>query len=255
MLFVRNLLAEERMRQISFLTYGRQTMGRDWYIAPRGGVCRLYYLHSGTVLYDVNGQELALRPHTLYLFPQNLEFRLRTDDSTCVDHTYFDFIASPAIYHSEVLTVSLAEYPLLSAAFAVLALLAEQHPYSTTNGTYRHLTANYLEGLLSLIRSEFGLTAIADPDIEEAVEYIHSHYAEKLSVKQLAARYHLETNVFIRKFKRYTNTTPYQYIKNHRVNIALSLLRRGAHTQTQIAERCGYADASALAHAIRSVVK
>lgn len=243
------------MRQISFLTYGRQTMGRDWYIAPRGGVCRLYYLHSGTVLYHVNGRKLTLRPHILYVFPQNLEFRLHTDESTRVDHTYFDFIVSPAVYHNEVLAISLEEHPLLSAAFSVLKLLAEQHPFFQSDDHHRTLTAHYLEGLLTLAQDEFGLSAITDRDVEDAVEYIHSHYAEKITVKDLATRYHLETNVFIRKFKRYTNATPYQYIKSHRVNIAFSLLRSGTHTQMQAAELCGYADASALAHAIRSVIK
>ncbi len=243
------------MRQISFLTYGRQTMGREWYIAPRGGVCRLHYIHSGTILCNVNGREMTMKPHILYLYPQNLAFRPYTDESTCVDHTYFDFIASPALYHNEVLAVSLNDYPLLSAAFSPLALLAEQHPFFTSDNHYRALTTRYLEGLLTLIRDEFGLSAIGDRDVEDAVEYIHKHYAEKLSVKDLAARYHLETNVFIRKFKRYTGATPYQYIKSHRVNIALSLLRGGTHTQMQAAELCGYADASTLAHAIRSVVK
>ncbi len=243
------------MQQISFLTYGRQTMGRDWYIAPRGGVCRLYYLHSGTVLYNVEGQEMTLQPHVLYLFPQNLDFRLQTDEATCVDHTYFDFIVSPALYHNEVLAVSLKEYPLLSAAFSVLAQLAEQYPFFASDERHRALTAYYLEGWLMLVRDEFGLSAIADRDVDDAVEYIHKHYAEKITVKDLAARYHLETNAFIRKFKRHTNATPYQYIKNHRVNMALSLLRSGTHTQMQTAELCGYADASSLAHAIRSVVR
>lgn len=243
------------MQRITFLTYGRQTMGREWYIAPRGGVCRLYYLHSGTVLYDVEGRETALHPQRLYLFPQNLEFRLRTDETTCVDHTYFDFIASPALYCDEVLNILPEEHPLLSAALSPLLLLAKQHPFFQSNEAYRALTAQYLDGLLTIIRSEYGLSDVTDRDVADAIEYIHGHYREKLTVKDMAARYHSETNVFIRKFKRYTNVTPYQYVKNHRVNMALSLLRSGKYTQMQAAELCGYADASALAHAIRSVVK
>lgn len=244
-------------RDISFLTYGRQTMGQDWYIAPIGGVCRLYMIHSGTVLYRCETEEHVLRPDTLYLFPQNLTFQLITDENTCVDHTYFDFFATPAIFKDSIVSLPLFENALLLSAFSVLEELIQAYPFHSTKADdpSRALIISYLCNLLTLIRNQADFDTVADPVIEEAMELIHRRFSHELSVKNLAAHAHLDTNVFIRRFKRCTNTTPYQYIKNYRINLALSLIKTKRYTLSEIAERCGYADASSLSHAICSVTK
>ena len=242
---------------VSFLTYGRQTMGPDWYIAPISGVCRVYVLHSGHVLYKSETEERTLTPDTLYLFPQNLTFQLITDTDTRVDHTYFDFFATPAIFSQSAIALPLEKNSLLFSAFDVLEKLINAYPFENTktNSSEHALITSYFTNLLTLIHSEAQLYTTVDPFVAEAINYIHNHYASAISVNDLATEAHMDTSVFIRKFKRFTNTTPYQYIKNYRINLALSLIKTRRHTLSEIAEFCGYADASALSHAIRSVTK
>ena len=72
----------------------------------------------------------------------------------------------------------------------------------------------------------------------------------KKAYRKLAKKYHLEEGTFIRRFKRYTNTTPYKYLKTLRVNIAMSLMDENTYTLATIAEMVGYSDAATLSHAI-----
>ncbi len=236
--------------EFHFTGYGRESRGKVWYIHPLVGVNRFWYIRSGEVRFRVGERVRTLRAGRLYIFPQNLPFYLLTDDSTWVDHTYFDFFSLPALMMDDVLEIDPKQYPLIASAMDILLALAEE---KQRGGNYRVLLSSYMSNLFYIIRREIGFGVLDDALIHEAVSYIHAHFHEKISVGEMAKRFHIEKNVFIRKFKRCTGTTPYQYIKNHRVTYAVSLIRQGKISLAEVAELTGYADQSALSHAVKAV--
>jgi AraC-like DNA-binding protein len=81
-----------------------------------------------------------------------------------------------------------------------------------------------------------------DPRIKTVVHHIASHYAEKISVKQMASVVGLNTVYFGALFKRETGMTMNRYLVRIRIKNAENLLRSGEYTVGEVAERCGYND-------------
>jgi len=80
--------------------------------------------------------------------------------------------------------------------------------------------------------------------MSEVVQYVAEHYAEKVTVDQLAELAHLSTSQFTRQFNRLFQMTPARYLTRIRINAACSLLTRTDLDLASIADRCGFHDAS-----------
>lgn len=239
---------------VDFATYGRFKMLTDWYIYPTTGINRLYYVHSGTATYTGSGKDIALLPGRVYIFPQNLDFTLSMKGSNGFDHTFFDFFCTPSLIMNHFAEIVMADYPLINDASQGLFSIVGKYPMATApHSCYRNITASYFNCFMKIIDTEVGIDIMRNPLINELTEYIHTHFTEEISITELAKKYHLEKNVLIRKFKKYTGTTPYQYIKNHRLAIATSLIRNSSLTLDEIALKTGYHDASSLSHAIKRI--
>lgn len=80
--------------------------------------------------------------------------------------------------------------------------------------------------------------------ISRVLKYIESHYADNLSVDQLAADVNMSASAFHHNFKSVTSTSPLQYIKTYRLHKArLLILHDGIKTSTA-AMKVGYESAS-----------
>ena len=236
------------MNSISFSTYGRLTIENRIFPTRTIGINKLYYINSGTINCKTATKDIILEEGHLYLIPQNLNVTLMTEH---VDHSYFDFFTTPTIVLSDIIDIDLSVYPTINAAYSVLNQLVTHHSMSITHRDTRYdLVKSYLNNLLFLINDEFEITIITDDVVHRAIEYIHTNYCNKISVTDLADMYHLEEGTFIRRFKKYTNTTPYKYLKTLRVNVAISLMEEKIYTLSEIAEMVGYSDAATLSHAI-----
>lgn len=236
------------MNSISFSTYGRLTIENRIFPTRTTGINKLYYINSGTITCKTATEDITLKEGHLYFIPQNANITLMTEQ---VDHSYFDFFTTPTIVLPDIIDIDLSKYPTISAAYSVLNRLVTEHSMSITHRDARYdLVKSYLNNLLFLINEEFEIAIITDEVVTRAIEYIHANYCNKISVTELAAMYHLEEGTFIRRFKKYTNTTPYKYLKTLRVNVAASLMEESTYTLSEIAEMVGYSDAATLSHAI-----
>ena len=85
--------------------------------------------------------------------------------------------------------------------------------------------------------------------IRNAVSYIDKHYADKLTLRQLAANAGLSQVSFSRLFKKITETTPGRYITENRLNRCRKLLKETDMPLADIAAETGFCDE---AHFIRT---
>lgn len=89
------------------------------------------------------------------------------------------------------------------------------------------------------------LSPVNDKDSISAVtSYINSHFAEELSVDDLASLASLSRFYFIRLFKKRTGCTPHEYLINTRLNHAKYLLKNTNLTIKEICFASGFADES-----------
>lgn len=77
-----------------------------------------------------------------------------------------------------------------------------------------------------------------------ALAYMEGHFAEPLSVTQLATLAHYSERQFIRLFRETLCCTPSAYLTNLRMQKARELLKTTSLPMAEIAARCGYCDSN-----------
>ncbi|MBQ5777969.1 MAG: helix-turn-helix transcriptional regulator, partial [Oscillospiraceae bacterium] len=107
-----------------------------------------------------------------------------------------------------------------------------------------------LKSILYDAEDLFETDAIKNSSVADAVKYIRKNYAEEISVKELAQRAHLSANQFSRIFLKNTGFTPYQYIKEYRLNMALAMLEEGVNV-AEVAQNCGFLSTSAFSNSFK----
>jgi len=97
----------------------------------------------------------------------------------------------------------------------------------------------------SLIRGIVGIKTeknlISDNfEIGNIIEYMHQHFAQKITVEMLAKKVNMSKSHFIRIFKKVTGLSPMDYLINIRIEKAKKLLSAGSKNISEISLLCGF---------------
>ena len=84
--------------------------------------------------------------------------------------------------------------------------------------------------------------------------YVHTHYAEQISLKEIAAYIGLSEQHLIRSFRKESGITPIDYLKRYRIRQAKALLEAGDKSITEVALEVGFSDSSYFARVFRREV-
>ena len=74
--------------------------------------------------------------------------------------------------------------------------------------------------------------------------YIQEHYAEKISVQELAASVFLSERECYRVFQQCLHMTPLEYMKSYRLQAACQMLVNSQEPVTEIGQACGMGSGS-----------
>lgn len=107
----------------------------------------------------------------------------------------------------------------------------------------------HLYELIAMLSANCQITQFSP--IDQAVHYINQHYAETISLNQLAETAHLSVSRFSMIFKQITNLSPYQYVIHTRLHAACQHLNRDSLSIEEIADIVGFSNAPALIHAFK----
>lgn len=80
--------------------------------------------------------------------------------------------------------------------------------------------------------------------LKAMIIYIHEHYSEKLSVKQIASAAFISERECFRIFQNYLYITPVEYLKNYRIQKACYLLVKTSESITSVGLSCGFESSS-----------
>lgn len=80
--------------------------------------------------------------------------------------------------------------------------------------------------------------------IKLLMAYIHEHYAEKISIPELAASAYISERECFRVFRECLHMTPAAYIQSYRLQAACQMLARGDRPITFISQACGLGSSS-----------
>lgn len=82
------------------------------------------------------------------------------------------------------------------------------------------------------------------PFMQNAVDYIETHYGQPISLKQLSREVNLSPYHFCRRFRQDTGFSPHEFIIITRLNVARQLLMRTARPVKEIAFDAGFGSES-----------
>lgn len=86
----------------------------------------------------------------------------------------------------------------------------------------------------------------------KALRFIESNLFENLNLDNVARHSGASVSTLLRKFKSELSQTPYSYIKSRRLEEAMSLLKNGSHSVSEVAILVGYENFGAFTDAFKS---
>ncbi|MBD2256037.1 AraC family transcriptional regulator [Pseudanabaena sp. FACHB-2040] len=111
--------------------------------------------------------------------------------------------------------------------------------------------------LLPVHTSEMVLTCPKGLDqlkLQKAIEYIHQHLTDEISLGSIAAHLNMSRFHFCRLFKESMGVTPYQYLLQMRIEQAKHLLLKDNSRVAEVAVETGFADQSQLSRHFKRLV-
>ncbi|MBQ7838962.1 MAG: AraC family transcriptional regulator [Lachnospiraceae bacterium] len=110
---------------------------------------------------------------------------------------------------------------------------------------YEEVLVNYLQLLFITIHrlikdKPLGQNLFLMDEIAASVKYFHENYNKPISIEEYADSHHMSVSWFIRSFKKYTGSTPTQYILSLRISNAQTLLESTSYNVSEISSIVGY---------------
>ena len=80
------------------------------------------------------------------------------------------------------------------------------------------------------------------PIVSQMLDYIHEHYAEKITLGIIAKNLHYSENFILRRFKDEVKANFSEYLSLYRISQAMEMMRSTEHTLSEIALLCGFSE-------------
>lgn len=234
----------------------------------------LFYMESGTLEYCIPGKRLVFPPGSGGFVNSNVLHmtRLQHEKSNVIQLLH---IFDPSLIAGEhggridqnyvmpVVTSSaldiLAFYPDVPAQAEILAMI--QNAFSIPEGNGFELRMrNALSSIwLSVLDQSTALpnsdrSRKTDDKLKQMMTYIYEHYAEKITISELAASAYLSQRECFRVFQENLHATPCEYLKNYRIQRACQMLAKTTATIAAIGYACGLGSNSHFGKVFRETI-
>ena len=119
---------------------------------------------------------------------------------------------------------------------------------------YRHVVQSLVTELFALLLRDHVDEGEAEKSEDDRVKYVeliapalarmHTDYAHRLTVEELAALCRVTKYHFCRVFRRAMGVTAVQYLTSYRIDLAEAMLRDAGRSIREVAFACGFEDES-----------
>lgn len=232
----------------------------------------IYYLLAGERSYYINHMIYTLRKGDLIFINKNEIHRTTSKGSARHERILINFeedylyslLASFDLSFPFLTERSLLLRPVAHEQGAIEALLfsmlKEQNEPRTQQVPY--LQTLLIQLFIEMNRiQEISREPIAPESSEkqlkvyEIIDYLHTHYAEKLTLEQLSETFYISCTYLCRLFKQTTGFTIIEYLNYIRIKESQRLLRNTNHKVTAIAEYTGFDSIAHFGRVFKQIVK
>lgn len=211
--------------------------GTIFFPAGSGGMVNANVLHMTKA-----AAETAQNVQLLHIFDTSL---IAGERGSRIEEKYvMPLVMAPPL---EIIALS----PENSAHAGILDLIRESFLLSEKEQGYEIklreiLSRIWLElfGLSHAMIEQSGKTNKGNDKIKQMMVYIHEHYADKITIAELAASAFMSERECFRVFHEYLHMTPIEYMQSYRLQAACQMLAGGYETVTEISHACGLGSSS-----------
>ena len=227
------------------LDFDKITVNDEWKVWEKTApvFTRVYYVVKGKVLYQDENTSFFLKKNTLYLFPTSIPYSMTQDVSDKLFCLFLHLDIAPSVIREPV-AFDCEKYPIISH---IVGAMDQAIRLGKKEG--EALILHLSDALVAYAR-QAGFVSANYSGLDQAVEYIASHYSEDISVEDLSAMCGYHEKYFIGIFKSAFGISPHQYLIHYRLKRSCYLLKSGL-TVTEVAYQCGYKEAKAYCRAFR----
>lgn len=139
-------------------------------------------------------------------------------------------------------------YPIINAEILSIVKKLDQC-YFGVNDKYKYyhlcsLLSQIMYELISIDSFHESKNNTQDIHVEECLCFIHSRYAENITLEEIASYANISVGYCGRLFQKMLSTTPINYLINYRIKKSLELLEQQELSITQIALEVGFNSSS-----------
>ena len=231
--------------QVNYLTGAETQLWRSWGMRAPEEISynKLYYILEGTFHIEINGETFEGQPGQMFFLPCNSKQCYHAYGNCNARKMWIHFTA-PCGEKDLFETVDVRPFITVEDPEKVQEIFRTIFRCSTL-GT----VSNILElksAILRLLAYYMEGSNILFPDLklddrfERVIRYIDEHLAEEIRLDDLAQQMYLNSNYFIKFFKRNSGMSPIEYVVKTRVYRAKQYLQDTDMSIKDIAAKCGF---------------
>ncbi len=201
-------------------------------------------IEKGQCEYTVNNENYLLSKGDMLILLEGDEYigkSLKDDDSSCTFHVIsFDIVSGDLFYTSRVNNVN--HYEKMLSLFKEMALCMQNSKFG-----YKIKGKKIIYEILYNLYKEMFYNEILNEtqiNIDNARNYIDTHYNQKITVEMLANVSGYCRSYFKKLFKQQYNISSSDYLNYVRIEKAKSLIEEKSYSISQIAMIVGYSSES-----------
>lgn len=220
--------------------YSRGEEIRDFYL--------IHYVMHGCGVFTLNGRSFHVQAGQAFLIYPHMPINYVADEQDPWEFCWVGFNGADAaiLMNSTGFT---PEMPVITLRrrdeFCGLLLNIYQARGELPHEILRMTSGLYLVMSALVQEAEAGALESKRPGIQhvqEACDYIAAHYAEDVTVENIAKRLGLCRSQLYRVFKTQAGISPQRYLMEFRIREARSLITKGARSVKQVAYAVGFRD-------------
>lgn len=235
----------------------------------------LTLITSGNCLYQINLIDFEVKEGDILFIPPLLlhSISMDTSDKICSETYVFhmNFLGgnSTDICSTRYLT------PMMNQEFSMPCLIRQNHPiYPSLLKIFNQITALYDEAVIGyelalkslFLQAVFLLLQYSEKNIstdtitssdklKNVLDYIELHYAEPISISELAKLCYFSDYHFMRFFKKHMNMTCMEYINNLRLEKSVEQFEQGNSSILDVSLSVGFHNLSYFHRAFKKKYK
>jgi len=256
--FFLNLAPTGDERMIAVTLGGRERCNPDYEIRRRAySYYGFEYVSEGAGSVELDGARHELRAGSVFAYAPTTRCVMRTEPERPMLKYFVSVGGAGVAKRLRSAGVGPGEARVLASHAEIRSVLEDLvREGQRTSALARKICAQLFELLLLKVEDATGATAQGDPaeeNFQRCKALIDAEAERLMTLREIAAAAGLEESSVCRLFRRYQDTSPYQYLLRKKMNLAAAFLVEGKGRVKEAAQRVGFADPYHFSRCFKSV--